>query len=110
MNLEIFTNNFNPESELLESNKTNKTKVTLSFQKRNKTKGFTLIEGFVDTLSKEDVKKFIKKSRKNWLYCSVTLVGKDNNVIQAQGNHIIKIKNILKSVYKIKDENIVTKG
>jgi translation initiation factor 1 (eIF-1/SUI1) len=110
MDLNLINNNFNAESELLESNKTNKTKVTLSFQKRNKKKGFTLIEGFVDTLSKEEVKKFIKNSRKKWFFCSVTLVGEQNNVVQAQGNHIMKVKEILKTKYDIKDEDIITKG
>lgn len=108
MNPETFTNNFDIEAELFKSNQTNK--ITISFQKRNKTKGYTLIEGFANTLSKEDIKKFIKKARKKWLFCSVTLVGENSDVIQAQGNHIIKLKTILKTKYNIEDDDIIIKG
>lgn len=110
MDLNFINNNFNAESELLETNKTDKGKITLSFQKRNKKKGYTLIQGFVDTLSKEDVKKFIKNCRKKWLFCSVTLVGEEKNVIQAQGEHKMKLKEIFKTVYKINDNDILIKG
>ena len=78
--------------------------------KNKKNKGFTLIEGLVDCLSKEDTKKFVKNSRKKWLFCSVTLVGDEKNVIQAQGNHILKLKEILLKVYNLKNEDILVKG
>tara|TARA_B100000575_G_C23140344_1_gene663449 strand:+ start:4094 stop:4396 length:303 start_codon:yes stop_codon:yes gene_type:complete len=96
--------NFNQES--IED--LSKEKVSIVKQQRNGKKCWTFIENFSETLDKDEIKKFIKKVKKQ--KCCNGSFDSNTGIIQLQGDCVEYIKGVLIENYNFNSDDIITKG
>jgi translation initiation factor 1 (eIF-1/SUI1) len=117
---------FNAEDQLNEEVTDKKDKITLRYQSRNKTKGFTIIENFAKGLSADNLIKFMKFIKTKLCVTCVAIdsnsktsikanklkgiTNYDNIIIQLQGHKIKEIKKFLIKNYNYTNEDIIIRG